>query len=239
MKYGRFACALVAASALVAPAVPAAAAPHKTVVSVHFSGSDVVGPLPAGAGITVIHYCPLGSDLDRAGTRAAGEYHDTEQLRVASREYWPAGLVARYRLRTRMNAFDSTDVFSAAVCKSYTAAGATRFAAKAKVDLRVWGPAPAKVPMDNIVAVAVADSVSSLAAGRLFRSSVRAAGVDSHPKGLHGGVEAVQELIEAEGFISQGVRVDGVTKREVAPGQFVSMRNHYRFTADLTKVDRY
>ncbi len=244
MKYGRTAAALVAATALVAPAAPATAASHKTVVNGHVSGSLVAGALPVGAGITVIQYCPVGSDLDRAATRAARSEHDisehdTRTLRVASREYWPAGLVTRYTVRRAMRAGAETMMFSFAVCKSYTRASATRFAARAKVDLRVWGPAPARVALTNVAFVGVSDDISSLEAGRLFRSSIAAAGVDSHPQSLRGAVQAAQQVIEDADVIVPGVGAAGMTDRKVARGQFVSMRNHYRFAANLTKVDQH
>ncbi len=185
--------------------------------------------LPVGAGVTVIHHCPVGSDLDKAQTRMVGEFH-TDGLRVASREYWPAGVVTRYRVTRAFAAHEGAMTFNVALCKSRVASDATRLAAKAKVDLRIWGPAPRDVFMANGALVAVTDS---LEAGYLFRTTMRGAGVDSHPTSLRGALTAIQDTIEEQGEGISLVAAFGTTDRSVGRGEFISMRNNYRFVAHL------
>ncbi len=232
MKHVRTAAALVAAaSALLVNAAPATAAPARTVLNGHISMSTVDSRLPVGAGVTVIHHCPVGSDLDKAQTRAVGEFH-TDELRVTSREYWPAGVVTRYRVTKAIDPDEGAAALTAALCKSRVSAGATRFAAKAKVDMRVWGPAPRNVTMVNAALVVVTDTLESAYA---FRTSMRAAGVDSHPSSVRGAINAVQETIEEKDLGLSAVASYGTTDRRVARGDFVSMRNNYRFVAHLNE----
>lgn len=218
--------------ALVAVAAPVAAAPARTLVGAHMSVSGVAGALPVGAGITVIQHCPVGSDLDRAATRAVGEFHDG-RLRVASRELWPAGAVVRYRVTRAVRADDPALVATAALCTVRVPAGARTAAGRALVDLRVWGPAPARVGLLNVAFVAVTDDLDS---ERTFRTSLRAAGVTEHRASLRGAVLAMQEVLEDEDGIA--VVAEGETRRTVARGSFVSMQNRYRYSADLTRVLR-
>ncbi len=228
MKCTRILAMVAAAGAVLVPAAgSAAAAPARTLLNGHISIGMVDGALPVGAGISVIHHCPKGSDLDEAETRAVGEFHDG-RLRVASREYWPAGMVVRYQVTKKMHADDEAMVATAALCKSRVAADATRFTAAAKVDLRVWGPAPREVGLTDVALVVVTDDLNS---DYIFRTSMRAAGVDSHPASLRSAVDAVQETL-TEGDESAVIAV-GRTNRKVGRGEFVSMRNNYRFTARL------
>ncbi len=229
MKVTRvLAAATAAGAALIAAAVPAAAASPKTLLNGHVSVAAVSGALPTGAGISVIQYCPKGSDLDKAETRAVGEQHDA-RLRVASTEYWPAGMVVRYRVAEPLRADDPALILTAALCKTRVAATATRLSAAAKVDLRIWGPAPAQVELVDSAVVAVTDDLD---ADYVFRTSMQAAGVNSHHASLRGAVQAVQETIAGEDGLDAVVAA-GQTTRKVSRGKFVSMQNHYRFTADL------
>jgi hypothetical protein len=222
-------CALAGAGT----AAPASAAGAQTLLNMHVSVSSVGGALPKGAGISVIQHCPKGSDLDRTQTRAVGEFHD-ERLRVRSTELWPAGTVVRYRVAERLSADEPAFALTAAVCRTRVAAGAQSLRVKAKVDLRVWGPAPADVEMVSIPFAVVTDDLDA-ASG--FRSSLEAAGVDEHPEALQDAVDAVQESFSDEG--DSFVIATGTTRRKVARGEFVSLRNHYRVTADLTQREEW
>jgi hypothetical protein len=191
----------------------------------------VDGTLPAGAGISVIQVCPSGSALDRADTGFAGGGHD-KRLKVTSREYWPAGMVTRYLTTKRIS--DGVGVANVIICKASVPSSQTVFKGAAKTDLRVWGPAPAKVELVNFALVAVTDDMSS---EYLFRTAIKAAGVDSHPASLKNSLRAVQEVLEDDSP-HMAVMAAGTTRQEVRRGTFVSMRNNYRFRADLTnKVD--
>ena len=219
------------AAALVTAAgvVPAAAAAPRTLLNGHVSIAVVDGALPVGAGVTVIQHCPKGSDLDRGETRAVGEIHD-HRLKVASKEFWPAGMVVRYRVAKKLTGQDPAMVLTAALCNTRVAATATTLAAQAKVDLRVWGPAPAHVELLNAAVVVVTDDLD---ADYLFRTSMRAAGVDSHPAGLRGAVQAVQETVQEKDMTA--VVAAGRTNRRVSRGKFISMVNNYRYTARLDR----
>ena len=210
-------------------AAPAGAAPARTLLNGHVSVAAVDGALPVGAGVSVIQYCPVGSDLDAAETRAAGEVHD-DRLKVASKEYWPAGIVVRYQVAKKLDGKEPAMVLTAALCKTRVAATATTLKAAAKTDLRVWGPAPANVELLNAAVVVVTDDLD---ADYVFRTSMRAAGVNEHPASLRGAVEAVQESVQ-DGDDSAVVAA-GRTNRQVARGQFTSMVNNYRFTAYLDR----
>lgn len=225
--------ALTAAGAValvgVGGAAPAAAAPARTLLNGHVSVAAVDGALPVGSGVSVIQYCPVGSDLDVAQTRVAGEVHD-DRLRVASKEYWPAGMVVRYQVASKLDGREPAMVLTAALCRTRVASTATTLQAAAKVDLRVWGPAPASVELLSAAVVVVTDDLD---ADYLFRTSMRAAGVGQHQASLRGAVEAVQESVQ-EGDVGAVVAA-GRTNRRVARGQFISMVNKYRFTAYLDR----
>ena len=208
---------------------PAAAAAPRTMLNGHVSVSAVGGALPIGAGVSVIQHCPKGSDLDRAETRAVGEVHD-DRLRVASKEYWPAGMVVRYRVAKKLDGQEPAMVLTAALCKTRVAATATTLQGAAKTDLRVWGPAPANVELLNAAVVVVTDDVD---ADYMFRTSMRAAGVNEHPVALRGAVQAVQESVQEDDV--SAVVAAGRTNRRVARGSFISMVNNYRFTAYLDR----
>lgn len=228
MSTARTAAALAAAAAaLVVAAAPAQAAPARTVVDAHVQVAGVAGALPVGAGVSLVQTCPKGSTLDATATRIAGEAHDP-RLAVASREYWPAGMVTRYRVAKRLSAADPALVATTAVCRTAVARSATTVDARASADLRVWGPAPAKVDLTDVAVVAVTDRLDS---AYVFRSSMKAAGVTSQQQSLSGAVEAVQERIaDADG---EAVVAEGRTLRTVGRGEFISMKNQYRFVAHL------
>ncbi len=233
MKRARLAAgAVIAATGLLVTAAPASGAPPRLLLNAHIGVSSVAGPVPVGAGVTVIHYCPAGSHLDKADTRAVGEFHG-DHLRVSSTEYWPAGLVVRYRVTKRLSTARPAFVATAAVCASPVTAGAARFGALARVDLRVWGPAAARVELVNATVVAATDDPD---ANYLLRTSMRAAGVNSDTASVRGAVKAVQERFSEAGV--DGVVAMGMMDRSVRRGQFVSMRNNYRFVANLEdKID--
>jgi hypothetical protein len=203
----------------------AGAAGTRPVVAAHLSVAAVAGALKAGSGISVIQVCPRGTRLARAATRTVGEFH-AGPVRVASRELWPRGMVVRYRV-TRTGR-DGALLLTGAVCRSRVGADQTRLRGRAKVDLRVWGPTPRRVELLDAAIVAVADN---LRASQVYRTSMRAAGVDESHASVRGTVRAVQqEIRDRDGDI---ILAAGRTHRSVARGSFVSMQNHYRYTAFL------
>lgn len=217
---------LLAAS--VAVAEPGQAAAGRTVTSVHASVSAVIGALPAGAGITVIQTCPKGSDLDRRATRAVGELHDPH-LRLASREYWPAGVATRYRVRTRLDATEDLALtVGIVVCRIHVGSHARVVTGRASTDLRVWGPAPTKVDLIDVTVMATTDTAHP---DRLLRTAVRGTGVGSSRGSLKHAVSAVQETFDAQ--VAGGVVALGTTRRAVPRGRFASMENRYRFRVVL------
>ena len=209
-------------------AAPGHAASGRTVTSVHASVSAVVGALPAGAGITVIQTCPKGADLDRRATRAVGEAHDPH-LRVASREYWPAGVATRYRVRRSVHATEDLALaLGIVVCRVHVGAGAHTVTGRASTDLRVWGPAPTKVDLLNITVMATTDTAHP---ERLVRTAVRGTGVGTSRGSLRHAVRAVQATFDAQD--AGGVVATGTTRRAVPRGRFASMENSYRFRITL------
>jgi hypothetical protein len=215
-------------TASVGVAAPGEAAAGRTVTSAHVSLSAVVGALPAGAGITVVQTCPRGSDLDRRATRAAGEVHDPH-LRRASREYWPAGVATRYRVRTSLRGTaDLALTAGVVVCRIHVGAHARVVTGRASTDLRVWGPAPAKVDLLDVTVMATTDPAHP---DRLLRTAVRGTGVGSSRGSLRHAVSAVQETFDAQ--VVGGVVALGTTRRAVPRGRFASMENRYRFRVVL------
>lgn len=221
----------VAAGLLVSSAglaTPGQAATGRTVTTVHASVSAVVGALPAGAGITVIQTCPKGSDLDRRATRSIGEAHDPH-LRLTSREYWPAGVATRYRVRTSLRATEDLALaVGLVVCRVHVGAHAERVTGRAATDLRVWGPAPTRVDLLDVTVMATADTARP---ERLLRTAVRGTGVGSSRGSLRHAVTAVQDTFDAQD--SGGVVAVGSTRRAVPRGRFASMENRYRFRITL------
>lgn len=224
--------ALACAAAVVAAPLPASAAtsaPTRTILDGHVSLATVTGALPAGAGVSVVHSCPKGHDLDRRQTRDVEPVVD-ERLRLASREYWVGGTVSRFTVRQRLRSGEPAFVVTAALCRSRVTGNVATGAAS--VDLRVWGPAPAKVGLEDAAVTVVTDD---LTAGRLFATSMRAASVASAAGSLRGAVRATQEAFD-EGDGLAAVVATGRTTKRVAKGRFVSMVNRYSYRADLTRL---
>lgn len=224
-----------ACATLLAVAAPAAAGTpaRRTLVSGHVSISAVQGGLPAGATISVLQYCPAGSRLDKAATRTAEAQVDTlldRHVRLATREFWPAGTVSRYRVVRRVPTGGVVPVLNAALCVSTVPGTATKVSGRAATDLRVWGPAPSRLNLANATVALVTDHPD---ADYVFATAMKAAGVASSKGSMRGAVRAVQEVTEEEGL--SAVAAVGTTSRRVARGRFVSMRNAYSYVSDLTR----
>lgn len=222
------ACVAVAGSA-----VPASAATARTVYTASVSVSGVSGALPVGATVSVLQYCAPGSHLEVAKTRQAEAEADQEldaHVRLASREFWPAGSVSRYRVVEGVSAADPLPLVNGVLCTGTVAGTATTSSGRGATDLRVWGPAPARLVLVNATVVAASDSLESDDA---FATVVTAAGVASSRGSLAGAVQAVQKATQTEGLGS--VATVGRTSRRVARGRFVSMRSAYTYVSDLTR----
>jgi hypothetical protein len=214
-------------------AAPASAATARTVYTAHISVSGVSGALPAGATVSVLQYCAPGSSLVVATTRQAAAEADQEldpHVRLASREFWPAGSVSRYRVVKAVSAAHPLPLVGAVLCTGTVASTATTSSGSGATDLRVWGPAPARLALVNATVVAASDSLESDDA---FATVVTAAGVASSRGSLADAVQAVQKATQTEGLGS--VATVGRTSRRVARGRFVSMRSAYTYVSDLTK----
>ena len=235
MRLVRPAVLVTACLALLTSAAPASAAgpAPRRVVSGHISISAVEGALPVGATLSVLQFCPQGSRLDRAATGAAEAQVDAlldGHVRLASREFWPAGTVSRYRVVRRVGPGGAVPLVNAALCTSTVAAGATTVRGSASTDLRVWGPAPARLGIANATVAVVTDDVQ---ADYVFATAMRAGGVASSRGSLAGAVRAVQEVTR-EGELS-AVAAVGTTSRRVVRGRFLSMRNAYSYVSDLRR----
>jgi hypothetical protein len=227
---------LAALLALAAVPAPAAAADVRRVVSTHVSFTGFDARVPAGAVVSVVQTCPIGSRLDRAATRASGARFDGElqpTVRRLSRELWPAGMVTRYRVlqAAAVPRDDGFGLVNAAVCTGGAPLRATSVSGRATTDVRLWGPAPAGVRLFSVTLPAVTDR--PLGADLPYLTAVRAAGASTSPGGVAGGVRAVQEADDDGG--SGSVMTTGTTLRRVPAGRFASMRSAYAYTADLTR----
>jgi hypothetical protein len=168
--------------------------------------SAVSGSLPAGAGITVIQTCPKGADLDRSVTRAVGEVHDP-RLKVASREYWVAGVVTRYRVADALNEpGDLTLAVGIMACRIHVGRNVRTMAGTATV----MGVVDRNHPE------------------RLLRTTVKGSGVGSSRGSLRRAVKAVRVSLNSQLGIG-GVVAIGSTTRSVPRGKFASVENRYRF----------
>lgn len=161
------------------PAAPAGAAavPPGPLTSGHVSVSAVSGSLPVGATVSVVQLCPAGSALDRAATREAGLEADQEldgRVRLASREFWRAGTVSRYRVTRAVAAASAVPLLNAALCTSPAVGGATTVSGRAATDLRVWGPAPSRLEVVNATIAVVTDDPD---ADEVFATVMAAGGV--------------------------------------------------------------
>lgn len=224
-----------ASAAVLGLAGPATAAPSapRTLLSGHVSISGVSGDLPAGATISVLQYCPAGSRLDKAATRTAEAEVDTmldPHVRLASREFWPAGTVSRYRVVRRVAGEDGVPLLNAALCTSTVSGSARTVSGRAATDLRVWGPAPARLDLANVTVALVTDDPDG---DHVFATAMKAAGVASSRGSINGAVRAVQHVVQEDGL--SAVVAVGKTNRRVARGCFVSMRNAYSYVSDLTR----
>lgn len=213
------------ATSTIALAAPGQAAVARTLTSVHVSVSAVSGSLPARAGITVIQTCPRGSDLDRALTASIGEIHDGH-VAVAGRQYWPAGVVTRYRVGTPLSgAREMTLAAGAIVCRIHVGRHTRTVVGTATTDVRIWGPAPSRVNLLNATVMAV---VRRDQPGHLLRTTVQGSGVGSSRGSLRHAVTAVQHSLNGGSGIGAVVAI-GSTTRSVPCGSFASMENRYRF----------
>ena len=224
---------------LLAPVAPASAAtPARSLVTTHVSFAGFDSSMPAGATVSVIQRCPVGTVLDKAATRERYPELDLQlqgepNVRLASRELWVAGLVSRYRV-VRSGGVPTEDGFgliNAAVCSGRAAPGSTALTGRASTDVRVWNRAPAGVRLYVLTSVEVQDSARS--AELPYLSTVAGAGVAPSSGALSSGVRAVQAAETEAG--PAFLRVDGTTLRPVTPGRFASMNSSYSFTADLTR----
>ncbi len=224
--------AVTAGLGVVAP--PAGAAtPARTLTSGHISISAVSGSLPVGATVSVLQFCPAGSSLDKAATRTAEQQADLTldpHVRLASREFWPAGTVSRYRVIRPVAADSAVPLVNAALCTSTAPAGATTVSGRAATDLRVWGPAPSRLQIFNAT---VAVTTYDPDADHVFATVMKAGGVASSKGSLRGAVAAVQKA-SSEGGLS-AVAAVGQTSRRVPRGSFISMKNSYSYVSDLTR----
>lgn len=219
--------------AVLGAAVPASAAGTKPLLTGHLSISAVEGSLPAGATVSVLQFCSAGSTLDASGTRQIAKELGSDldrHVRLASREFWPAGTVSRYRVTRRVTAGQPVMLLDVALCTSTVAGTATTVSGRAATDLRIWGPAPARLQLTNATVALTTDDIN---AEHVFATAMKAGGVASSKGSLPDAVEAVQETTEEEGL--GAVAAVGKTKRSVARGRFISMKNSYSYVSDLTK----
>ena len=217
----------------VAAAPAGAAAPARSLTSGHISISAVSGSLPVGATISVLQFCPARSTLDKAATRAAEQQADLvldPHVRLASREFWPAGTVSRYRVTRPVAADSAVPLVNAALCTSTSPAGVTTVSGRAATDLRVWGPAPARLDVANATVAVVTDDPD---ADHVFATVMKAGGVASSTGSLRGAVTAVQSTAQQQGL--SAVAAVGQTTRRVPRGSFISMKNAYSYVSDLSR----
>lgn len=221
-------------SAVAAAAVPATAAtPTRHLLSGHLSISAVGGALPVGATVSVLQFCPAGSTLDRASTRRAEAEGDADldpRVKVDSREFWTTGTVSRYRVISKFAARDGVVVLNAALCGSNVPATTKSVVGRAATDLRIWGPAPSRLQLRNVTVAMVSDNIN---ANYTFATLMRAGGVASSRGSLVGALQAVQRASQDGGLSLVAAR--GETQRSVRFGRFISMKNTYTYTSDLTR----
>ncbi len=127
---------------------PAAAAERRLVVSSHVSFTGFDANVQAGAVVSVLQRCPVGSRLDAAATRAYAVSIDGElqsTVRRLSRELWTTGMVTRYRVleAAEVPRDDGFGLVNAAVCTGTRPVRATSVTGRASTEVRVWGPAAA------------------------------------------------------------------------------------------------
>ena len=157
--------ALALAAITFAPMAPAQAATTvrvRTIVATTVSYGDVVG-----ATISVIQTCPIGASLDVGLTRQRTP-RTPANFRLLSREFWPRGLVSRWRMTAPMPQRDNAaSPAQTVVCVQDLPGGTARHTAQVSVIARLWGPAPFKAWHEST------DITSSTWSGRPAPSSVR------------------------------------------------------------------
>ena len=84
--------------------------------------------------------------------------------------------------------------------------------------------------MQNVTVAMVTDDVN---ANYTFATLMRAGGVASSRGSLAGALQAVQQASQAGGL--SRVAAQGETQRSVRLGRFISMKNSYSYTSDLTR----
>ena len=97
------------------------------------------GLRPVGATLSIIYICPEGSDLDlpflksldwaRNSTRASG-------FRFLSREWWPRGMVTRWRVTSNTDG----QIRQTIACRERVSAQTNEHISPFSVTLRLWGP---------------------------------------------------------------------------------------------------
>lgn len=103
----------------------------------------------SGAIVSIIHVCPLGSDLDRPMTKSLIA-RTPPGYRLLSRELWPRGMVTRWRQIGPLPQFDNPRLPQQTVaCVRSVQAGAARSTANISVTMRLWGPAPVKAELNS------------------------------------------------------------------------------------------
>ncbi len=235
--------ALACAGVLTAPLPASAHGPSRAttrpIVSSHLSFSGFSAGMPAGAVVSVIQTCPSGSRLDERQTRAWHRELDITLggepgVPLASRAFWVAGLVSRYRV-VRTGGVPTADGFGlvdGAVCTGRVSIGARTVTGRASTDVRVWGPAPAGVEIYSFGGPSVSDAgdARTQAPYLTTASTVRVA---SSRGALAAGVRADREADDPDAAGIDVVR--GTLRRPVPRGRFVSMQRTYTYTADLTR----
>ena len=144
---GAFATALTLSAAMGVGATPADAATTVRVRSV--VRTQVAVSQASGAIVSIVHVCPLGSDLDRPMTKSLIA-RTPPGYRLLSRELWPRGMVTRWRQTGPMAQVDNPPLPQQTVaCVRSVQPGAARSTANISVTMRLWGPAPAKAEVSS------------------------------------------------------------------------------------------
>ena len=141
--------AVAAALTLVATmGLGASAADAATTVRVRSMVRSQVSVTAAiGATVSIIHVCPVGSDLDRPMTRSLIA-RTPPGYRLLSRELWPRGMVTRWRQSGPGPQVDNPPLPQQTVaCVASVPATAARSTANISVTVRLWGPAPVKAEL--------------------------------------------------------------------------------------------
>lgn len=194
-KFRLAATALALAVTAWAPMAPAQAATTvrvRTIVATTVSYGDVVG-----ATISVIQTCPTGALLDVGQTRQRTP-RTPANFRLLSREFWPRGLVSRWRMTAPMPHRDyAPSPAQTVVCVQDLPGDTARHTARVSVIARLWGPAPFKSWHEST------DVTSSTWSGRPAPSSVRITRVATKRMEAFAGAEE-PNLVFAYGGVGLG-----------------------------------